>query len=99
MTCPRHRHCAYTGTELGTCPTCHASVAKCAGQHGARPVDGWGEHTRRGVRVLVATGDTATLRAGQHYDPRKQSASSTPVPQPTRDPFTNTTDRQESTAA
>lgn len=80
MSCQRHKHCAYTGTEPGFCQTCHASVAKCAGRHGGRPTDGWGEHTKRGVRVLVATGDTATLKAGQHYDPCKQAKAGTPPP-------------------
>jgi len=82
MSCPRHKHCAYTGTEPGKCPLCHATFAKCSGKHGGRPVDGWGDHTKRGVRVLVAVGDTATLKAGQHYDPSKQVKASTPVPTP-----------------
>lgn len=78
--CSRHKHCAYTGTEPRLCAICHATTTKCAGLHGRRPVDGWGEHTKRGVRVLVATGDTATLKAGQHYDPTKQVEADTPVP-------------------
>lgn len=28
MTCPRHSHCAFTGTESGICPGCHAPIAK-----------------------------------------------------------------------
>lgn len=79
--CPRHKHCSYTGTEPRLCPICHASTAKCAGAHGGRPVDGWGEHNKRGVRVEVATGSTATLKPGQYYDPCKQALASTPVPE------------------
>jgi hypothetical protein len=41
--CPRHRHCAYTGTESGLCSTCHASTQKCAGRHGKAPADGAGD--------------------------------------------------------
>ena len=97
--CPRHKHCAYTGTEPGLCPMRHASTAKCAGRHGGRPVDGWGEHTKRGVRVLVAAGDTATLRAGQHYDPSKQAQAGTPVPPLPDDASTSTSDHHPETAA
>ena len=61
--CPRHRHCAYSGTEPGLCPTCHATNAKCGGRHGQDPGDGsW----RRGV----AAGRThPTLRPDQPLHP------------------------------
>ena len=71
MTCSRHKHCAYTGTEPGLCPTCHASTGKCAGRHGGAPYDKWS-------RGIVTSGSHATLRVGQHNDPRKASTAGTP---------------------
>lgn len=58
-----------------------------------------GEHTKRGQRVLIASGDTATLRAGQHYDPSKQAQAGTPMPEPSPDPFDSTSTTPEETAA
>lgn len=59
--CPRHKHCAYTGTEPGLCATCHASTGKCAGRHGGAPNDGW--------RSGVARGGSPTLQLGQYNHP------------------------------
>ncbi len=68
--CPRHRHCAYTGTEPGLCPTCHASTGKCASRHGRAPYSGWD---------TGAAGAThPALIVGQHNDPRKASGSKLP---------------------
>jgi hypothetical protein len=69
--CPRHKHCAYTGTEPGLCPICHASHVKCGGSHGQTPADGWS----RGV----ATGKHSTLRAGQYQNPLEAAKRLSPV--------------------
>ena len=74
MTCPRHKHCAYTGTEPGLCQVCHASEAKCAGRHGGAPYDKWS----RGI----AGGSHATLRVGQYNDPREAAKASSPLATP-----------------
>jgi hypothetical protein len=63
--CPRHKHCAYTGTEPGLCQTCHASAAKCAGRHGNAPADGsW----RLGATARPLN---PALREGQYLHPRE----------------------------
>lgn len=79
--CPRHKHCAYTGTEPGLCPTCHATTATCAGSHGQDPGDGsW----RRGV----AAGKThPTLRQGQPLHPGEVGSSKVAVRQPPQRPL------------
>lgn len=66
--CPRHKHCAYTGTELGLCPTCHASENKCAGRHGGAPYIGWDSG--------IAADRHPALRAGQSIDPREARKTS-----------------------
>lgn len=78
--CPRHRHCAYTGTEPGLCPTCHARTAKCAGLHGKAPSDGsW----KRGQ----AAGQThGTLRPGQALHPDEVGSSKLSVHKPPQRP-------------
>jgi hypothetical protein len=76
MTCPRHKHCAYTGTEPGLCPTCHASTKRCAGRHGMAPADGsW----RRGFASGMTHG---TLRQGQSLHPGEAGSSELTVRQP-----------------
>lgn len=74
--CARHRHCAYTGTEPGLCPMCHASTGKCAARHGRNPGDGsW----RRGI----AAGMThSTLRPGQSLHPADTDSPKLTVRQP-----------------
>lgn len=74
--CPRHRHCAYTGTEPGLCLTCHSSTAKCAGRHGTNPGDGsW----RRGVASGMTHG---TLKPGQSLHPGEAGSQKLTVRQP-----------------
>lgn len=63
--CPRHKHCAYTGSEPGLCRMCHASERKCNGKHGGRPVDGWGE-VKKAAR---ASATHKALKEGQYIDP------------------------------
>lgn len=72
--CPRHRHCAYTGTEPGMCPTCHASPAKCAGRHGKPP---YGQSWPSGVVTSLLH---PTLKVGQYNDPREAAIASQQVP-------------------
>jgi hypothetical protein len=86
MTCTRHKHCAYTGTEPGRCPACHATTQKCGGRHGGAPADG-------GWRLgAVAKPTNATLRAGQPLHPGEAGKASSswlqpaPVPSPQRVP-------------
>ena len=79
MSCPRHKHCAYTGTEPGLCSTCHASSAKCAGRHGKPQYgQGWGTG-------IVSSPVHPTLKVGQYIDPREahkasQQAATPPLP-------------------
>ena len=76
MSCARHNHCAYTGTEPGLCAVCHASTAKCAGRHGRAPADGsW----RMGA---VAKPLNPVLHEGQPLHPREARADSSTCPQP-----------------
>jgi hypothetical protein len=67
--CARHRRCAYSGTEPGLCPTCHATTGKCAGRHGQAPADGsW-------VRGRAAGRTHGTLRPGQALHPAEVGSS------------------------
>jgi hypothetical protein len=76
MSCPRHKRCAYTGTEPGLCATCHASTAKCAGLHGRNPGDGsW----RRGTAAGMTHG---TLKPGQSMHPQETGSEKLTVRQP-----------------
>jgi hypothetical protein len=76
MNCPRHKHCAYTGTEPERCRTCHSTTAKCSGTHGGAPSDGsW----RLGT---VAKPTNATLKAGQPLHPREATEARSSSPQP-----------------
>lgn len=79
--CPRHRHCAYTGTDPGLCPTCHASTGKCAGRHGQTPTDGgW----RRGIASGLTHG---ALRPGQSLHPAEAGSQKLTVRQPPQSHF------------
>lgn len=93
--CPRHKHCAYTGTEPGLCPTCHASTAKCAAKHGVSPTDGsW----KRGFAAGMTHG---TLKPGQSLHPTEAGLSELSVrrrPGACSNSTSNTT-TEESTAA
>jgi hypothetical protein len=64
--CPRHKHCAYTGTEPGLCPTCHSTEAKCAGTHGQTPASAGGGRWLRGYAAGVTH---PTLRSGASLHP------------------------------
>jgi hypothetical protein len=76
MTCPRHKHCFYTGLEPGLCWLCHASTAKCGGEHGIAPLDNsW--HVSR-----YATIRNPALYEGQPLNPKEASNGHTPRPQP-----------------
>ena len=74
--CPRHKHCAYTGTEPGLCPTCHATEAKCSGRHG-KPASG--QSWPSGV---VTSPLHPTLKVGQYNDPRQAATASEQAPRP-----------------
>jgi hypothetical protein len=72
--CLRHKHCAYTGSEPGLCPTCHASTSKCAGRHGHAPADGsW----RLGATARPLN---PVLREGQPLHPREALTASSSWP-------------------
>ncbi len=66
--CPRHKHCAYTGTEPGLCRVCHASENKCAGRHGGAPYIGWDSG--------IATDRHPALKAGKSIHPREAHKAS-----------------------
>jgi hypothetical protein len=66
--CPRHKHCAYTGTEPGLCRTCHTATTKCAGKHGGAPYIGWDSG--------VAGDLHPALRTGQSIHPREAHSAS-----------------------
>lgn len=72
--CARHKHCAYRDDQPGLCPVCHATTAKCGGEHGGAPVPGW----ERGI----AGKTSGTLKAGQYKDPRKALQSKVTGAQP-----------------
>lgn len=57
--CPRHKHCAYTGSVPGLCPICHATETKCKGSHGGPPYTGWTSG--------VAGPGHASLKPGQYH--------------------------------
>lgn len=71
--CPRHKYCAYTGSEPGLCATCHATTRRCGGRHGKPPYDGWSKG--------VAGEKHPTLRAGQYNDPRQAAKANPPLVQ------------------
>jgi hypothetical protein len=66
--CARHKHCAYRDDDPNRCPICHATPAKCRGEHGVMPFDGWGGRGDGPVR-----GHSPVLEQGQYFDPRKQA--------------------------
>lgn len=80
-TCPRHRHCAYTGDEPELCSICHATTAKCGGRHGKAPEDNtW-------VRGKAAGKTNGTLREGQALHPYEVGSSKLSVRQRPPGPF------------
>lgn len=80
LECSRHRHCAYTGTEPGLCPNCHAATTKCGGLHGVAPADGsWS-------RGWAAGKTHGTLKPGQALHPDEVGSSKLQVRQRPQDP-------------
>ena len=77
--CQRHKHCAYSGSEPGLCPVCHATTAKCGGKHGLAPADGsW----KRGA---LARPKNPVLHEGQYLHPMDAVKANSPCPQPRMD--------------
>jgi hypothetical protein len=84
LECNRHRHCAYSGTEVGLCPTCHATTSKCAGRHGKAPYDGsW-------LRGRAAGKTHGTLRPGEALHPDEVGSPKLSARQPPQHPLERT---------